>query len=84
MWKKPSNNSVSNFDRNFQKVPKYVQIWPLGWKNPFNIEKLSLTLKDNSLNTAEILAATSTGAGEAKIKSSVGALFDFLPQAIKL
>ena len=44
----------------------------------------SLTLKDNSLKTAEILAATSTGAGEAKIKSSVGALFDFLPQAIKL
>ena len=44
----------------------------------------ALTLKDNSLKTAEILAATSTGAGEAKIKSSVGALFDFLPQAIKL
>lgn len=42
------------------------------------------TLKDNSLKMADILAATSTGAGEAKMKSSVGALLDFLPQAIKL
>ena len=31
MWKKPSNlNSVSNFGRNFQQVPKYAQIWPQG------------------------------------------------------
>jgi hypothetical protein len=33
---------------------------------------------------AEILQATSTGAGDARMKSSVGALPDFLPQAIKL
>ena len=62
-----------------KKIYTYVLIYSVWTQTLF-----ALTLKDNSLKTAEILAATSTGAGEAKIKSSVGALFDFLPQAIKL
>ena len=70
----------TNLDKlNILIIHTYIYILCLDTDSLF-----ALTLKDNSLKTAEILAATSTGAGEAKIKSSVGALFDFLPQAIKL
>ena len=43
-----------------------------------------VTFSESSLYIAEILAATSTGAGDSKMNSSVGALFDFLPHAIRL
>ena len=43
-----------------------------------------LAFMDRSLYSEEIFAATSTGAGDARMKSSVGALLDFLPQAIRL
>ena len=51
--------------------------------NPLQLMAL-VTFSDSSLYIAEILAATSTGAGDSKMNSSVGALFDFLPQAMRL
>ena len=51
--------------------------------NLVQLEEL-ITFSESSLYIAEILAATSTGAGDSKMNSSVGALFDFLPHAMRL
>ena len=66
-------------------VPEFE---PFDLKNIVNLIfthiQRSRTFSDSSLYIADILAATSTGAGDSKINSSVGALFDFLPHAIRL